>query len=69
MGTGLRVWINQPFTPKEFTITWYPVRHALLMMPRIREISARTINIWINPPTLYTNTPKSQPMIRITAIR
>ncbi len=49
-----------------------PPKHAgqaLLMIPKISDISANTINMWIRPPTLYTNTPKSQPMRSMTAIR
>jgi hypothetical protein len=43
--------------------------HALRIIPRIREMTANTINMWIKPPTLYTNTPRSQPISRITARR
>jgi len=42
---------------------------ALLIIPRISDITANTINTWIKPPTLYTNTPNSQPISNMTAIR
>ena len=41
----------------------------LLIKPRSKEIIAMTSNTCINPVALYTNTPKSQPIINTTAIR
>ena len=41
----------------------------LLIKPRSKEIIAMTSNTCINPVALYTNTPKSQPIINPTAIR
>ena len=32
-------------------------------------MSANTIKIWISPPTLYTKTPNSHPISKITAIK
>lgn len=60
--TGLSGLPNKPFTPKQ-------TGHALLIIPRINDMTANTINTWTNPPTLYTKTPKSQPMIKMTAIK
>jgi hypothetical protein len=42
---------------------------ALLITPSISEIRARTIRIWIMPPTLYTKTPRSHPISKMTAIK
>jgi hypothetical protein len=42
---------------------------ARLMTPSTNEIKARTIKIWIIPPTLYTKTPKSHPINKMTAIK
>ena len=42
---------------------------ALLITPSINAISARTIRIWIKPPTLYTKTPRSHPISKMTAIK
>ena len=39
------------------------------MTPSIREIRARTMRMWIKPPTLYTKTPRSQPINKMTAIK
>jgi hypothetical protein len=59
--TGLQA-REGPITPKH-------TGQALLMMPSINEITANTIKTWIRPPTLYTNTPKSHPIKRMTAIK
>ncbi len=42
---------------------------ALRITPNISAISARTIRIWIIPPTLYTKTPRSHPISKMTAIK
>jgi hypothetical protein len=39
------------------------------MTPNINEIKAKTIRIWIKPPTLYTKTPRSHPINKMTAIK
>jgi hypothetical protein len=41
---------------------------ALLIRPSTNAIMARTSRTWIRPAALYTKTPRSQPMIRMTAI-
>ena len=41
----------------------------LLINPKTKEIIAMTSNTCINPVALYTNTPRSQPIINTTAIR
>jgi hypothetical protein len=44
--TGLsNLSLHRLFTPKH-------TDHALLIIPRIREITANTIRTWISPPTL-----------------
>jgi hypothetical protein len=42
--------------------------YALLIIASNKEIIAKTIKIWISPLTLYTKTPSSQPIIKITAM-
>jgi hypothetical protein len=61
LSTGSHLKIPYP----EITITI----QALLIIPSISEITARTMRICIRPPTLYTKTPRSQPIRRITAIK